>query len=1044
MAGFNQKLMFSTGLRTTLCLITAAGFCCIPVKGSAKETTEPVDQSALKALARDFVARIGGKLKAHDEKVAQDRAGENPLSQVPEGEMLLLRPKAERFVMDGEIAAIKHKGAMYYSLTDIISQLEMSVNYDPEKKSGYGWYLREDWIVKFDFPNREVMSRNERFTVGEQDTYEDGGDLYISADAAKRWLQLETKPDIAQQYVNIRTPFPFPALARNYREKQGAASRTTNRPVLPRQKTEYKNLDINAAEIQHSVRYTKNKDSDSVLTQRNIATAEGDVLGHGFYGTSTWDNTENLTSIRARLTKEDEDPVLLGSLGARSYAFGDVDLPSLPLTGSSSQELGARISNNPLRNADFQSTVISGDAIPGWDVELYRDGTLVDRLRVEGDSRYEFQDIQLFAGDNLFEVFFYGPQGEIRSDRFNIPVNEQYLATQDNTYDVSVSLNDAQVYTKTPSEDEDANTAHVIARYNMLIGDTLTYTGLRAREVDGDQKAYLGAGFTHIWNGFIFDGNAAADEQAATSLDLGIRKNIDDWRLSLRGNMQDEDYVADGDDVSLLGAEANATKNFRTAFNSYTTLTAGAQYNERLGGLNETVGRFSVSNQIGRFALSSTTTYTRSKFDSEDTVDPDDRIDNSVSARYSIGRFFLRGGVDYNIQPETQISRYFSQFSWKPTNRFGSDLILEHTPESNYSEAELNLNYKHNWFRISPFAAIDTNSRFQTGVRLTTSLYDDPNKALPQFTSDRVIGRGLVSSFVFHDKNGNNIFDSGTDEALPGVIVESVNISRRATTDEKGYSLIRDLPESVVTDIRVDKASLPDPFMIPGFDGVSIFPKAGQMVELFFPIHLAGEIEGTISVRDQGILRDAGRISLDLIPLDGQSAEVINTQTAGDGYYVVSNVRPGNYLLTINSTDAARLKAGGISPVPIHIGYDGTVLTRDFELQKGRPQVPLTIQPYTGTEYQRPFFALETGARENRSTLSRLLEKMIEKRIPAGLNEGMEPIAMEGANGLKVLPGKDWNAHYERCQQLNDARIACKMILFVPKGDNTHTKTAQK
>ncbi len=1027
-----QKLRDSTGLRTSLIVLACLGASALAGPVWAKETPEPVNNEALRNLARDFVAKIGNKLKTHDENLKSEKFAGDSLSLIPDGEILLLRPRVEKFTMDRDIAAVKYDSIMYYNLQDILTQLELAVDYSDEKKTGSGWFLREDWLIRLDLISGEVVSRGKTYKVLPQDIRDEDGQIYISQNAAKTWLEIETNPDIAQQYLNIRTPYPFPALARNYRERDTSSKGARSQAVLPRYDQEEEMFKLNVVETQHSLRAVKRQDEPTTFSQQNSTIAEGEVLKHTLYANTFWDNEENLSSVRARLTKEDENPVLLGPLKARAYTLGDTDLPSLPLTGNSSQELGVRINNNPLRNADFQDTTINGDALPGWDVELYRDGIVVDRLRVGEDARYEFQDIQLFAGDNLFEVFFYGPQGEIRRDNFNIPVNEEFLSTQDNTYDVSVSFNDTQLYSKYPSEDEDANSPHVVARYNKVIGKTLTYAGVRAREIDGEQKAYLGTGFTNVMGGFVLDGNAAADEKGATAIELGTRKNIDNWRLALRGLMRDEEFLAENESSNIQEVTGTASRNFVTPFDTLASVNATALYGIREDDSTQTKGFLGISNQMGRFNLSNTLIY--DKIDNmPGSGDSQVRIDDSVAARLSMGRFFARGGVDFNIEPESQINKYFTQLSYQPNKTIGTDLLLEHNPNSKLSEARLTVNYRHDKFRLSPFVDVDTNSEVQAGVKLTTSLINEPQKPLPTFTGQRVIGRGMVSSFVYHDKNGNGVFDAN-DVPLPDVYVQSVNVSRREKTDEQGYSLIKDLPESYVTDIRLDSSTLPDPFMIPGFDGVSIFPKAGQVVKLTFPVHLAGEVDGVVSVEDQELQKQVAGMAMNLIPVDGKSTAIIDTYTASDGFYVLNSVPPGNYLLAVNSGAAAKLNAGGAKPVPITIGYDGTILSnKDFALTKGRVQVPVSIKPYKGSEHTMPFFAMETGTNTAKSKLSNLLSRLVEKKANIRADEGLSPITLENEENLKILPGQDWSAHYDRCQLLNDQKIPCNLILFVPE-----------
>ena len=1022
-----------TNLRTGYILVVCLVSCGFAGSVHAKEVPEKVNEAALQNLARDFVSRIGGKLKAHDQKVkSENSAGTDALSLIEDGEILLLRPRSDKFIMDREIAAVKHDGRIYYALSEIISNLEFPIDYSDEKKIGAGWFLREDWLIRFDFNKGEVVSRNQTFNVNPDDIYEDGGQVFISQRAAEQWMDIKTEPDVAQQYLNIRTPFPYPALARNYREKNPGGRTSRNGVELPRLKTEHEMFRLNTAEIQQSMRYRKQPDTDSSLNHQNTTTVQGDVLKHGFYGVGFWDNQQKLSSVRARLTKEDEDATLLGPLKARAYTLGDTDTTNLPLTGGQTQELGFRVNNNPLRNADFQDTTISGDALPGWDVELFRDGSFVERQRVNDEARYAFNDIQLFAGDNLFEVFFYGPQGEIRSDSFNIPVTEEFLSTQNNTYDVSLTFDEAQTYSKFPSESEDANTPHLVAKYNKVFGNTLAYAGIRAKQQDGEQKAYLGTGFTNVTGGFVLDGNAAVDEKGAPAVEVGARKNINDWRLSLRANAKDEQFQAEGEDLNIMGITGAVNKNFRTPFDSFSSLNASALYGVRADDSTQTAGLLGLSTQMGRFNLSDTLSYDKVDGMAEGQ-EMDATINNFLSARMNFGRIFTRAGVNYNISPDSGVSSYLAQVSYQPSNKIGGDIQVEHDPRQSFTEGRLTVNYRHDKFRLSPFVEYDTNREIEAGVKLTTSLINEPQNKFPTFTGDRIVGRGLVSSFVYHDKNGNNVFD-GDDEPLPNVIVEGVNVSRRAATDEKGYSLIKDLPENYLTDVRVDKSTLPDPFMIPGYAGASIYPRAGQMVKLSFPVHLAGEIDGVVDLRQAGGIQEVPGMAVSLIPVDGKSSKIIDTITAGDGFYVISNVPPGNYLLTVSSEAAKRMDAGGVKPVPVNINYDGTVLSgKNLTLEKGRVQVPLAIKPYKGPEHTVPFYALETGSGQAKSKLSALLSKLVERKSNIRADDGLSILNVKGETNLKYLPGQDWNAHYNRCQILNDEHIPCKMILFIPE-----------
>lgn len=1007
----------------------------------ANEPVRPIDPAALHSLARDFVTKIGGKLQRYNaDSAALSSATENPLSLIPDGELLLLRPRTDKFVMDGEIGTIKNGPSLYFSFDDLITQLELAIEYNRERGTGSGWYLREDWLVRFDFNKSEIVSRDKTYTIDPSDIYKEGSDVYVSEAALRKWFSMNLDTDLAQQYLNIKTPYPYAPLARNYRERNVRGTQGPNASVLPRAEVEESMFDINFVETQHNVRVDRPSNGKTRTSQQNITSASGEVLKHNAYGLTLWDDENNISSVRARLSKESENPDLLGPLGARYYELGDVSTPQVPLTETGSQALGVRINNNPLRNADFQRTTISGDSLPGWDVELYRDGFLIDRIRVEEDARYEFANIELFAGDNLFEVFFYGPQGEIRKDNFNIPVDEKFLATQDNTYDVALTFRETQLYSAHDSESEDKDTPELTARYNKLIGNTLAYAGVRTHQKNGEQKSYLGTGFTNVWNGYVLDANAALDEQGSTALEMTTRKNIDNWRLSLTGAVRDEDYV--GARSGVVDVLAAVNKPFLTPFNTRLSFNSSAQYREMANDDTEMTGRVGLSHQFGRLTLSDTVSYQRTELADETQGSPEDVIQNTLAGRMRFGKLFTSAGINHTIKPESEIDSYFGQLTYHPAPRFSTDLRVEHKPQDKYSQAHLNVNYRHDKFRVTPFVNIDSNDRLQTGVRLSTTFVDDPGQALPAMTYQRLTGNGLVSSFVFHDKNGNNIFDDG-DEPLPDVYVQSVNVSRRAKTNEKGYSLINNLPERIVTDIQIDKNTLPDPFMIPAHKGVSVFPKSGQMVNLVFPVHIGGEIDGTVTMQNGLSKIHRGGIPVHLFPVDGKTTEIITTHTANDGFYLFNGVPPGDYILSVDARSVNRARYGGGNMSLVTIGYEGTTIYgRNITLEKDKVQTPVEITAYTGKQYDRPFFALQTGSTA-KSTLALTLEKLVGNRT-ATLRQELAPFPLDGTQDLTYMPGRDLMEHYERCAALNDARFPCKVILYIPEKSKDGLRTAAK
>jgi hypothetical protein len=97
---------------------------------------------------------------------------------------------------------------------------------------------------------------------------------------------------------------------------------------------------------------------------------------------------------------------------------------------------------------------------------------------------------------------------------------------------------------------------------------------------------------------------------------------------------------------------------------------------------------------------------------------------------------------------------------------------------------------------------------------------------------------------------------------------------------------------------------------------------------------MTGEIDGTTYMVARDAKRPIGDLKLELV--DGKRKVVASLTSASDGYYVITGVFPGDYLLRI---DPAQLKRLGLTDTGMHlvtITPDGNVLNgRDFYVQAG-------------------------------------------------------------------------------------------------------------
>jgi hypothetical protein len=106
--------------------------------------------------------------------------------------------------------------------------------------------------------------------------------------------------------------------------------------------------------------------------------------------------------------------------------LGDVFSTPVDLIASGNTGRGFLLSTFPVdRGSNFATDTIEGDLQAGWEVELYRKGSLLDFQQDNGTGRFTFENVPLVTGDNQITLKFYGPQGQIRETTRRIRIGTQ-------------------------------------------------------------------------------------------------------------------------------------------------------------------------------------------------------------------------------------------------------------------------------------------------------------------------------------------------------------------------------------------------------------------------------------------------------------------------------------------------------------------------------------------------------------------------------------------------------------------------------------------
>jgi hypothetical protein len=908
-------------------------------QASEPATKTQIPNQSLMAFTQDFVKRIRtGYTKAdayYETYFANDLRAQDSFLGIPDGEVLLLQISLSRTLkLRNNIVAIKQGRDVMLSLSEFAAIAQFPIDVDAQNRTAQGWFIRESNPFSLDLNNNIVTAGAENHTILNGDILEQDDDIYVRGSALAQWMKFEMEVSLQQQNLAVKTSEKWPVQAALDRANRKISPKRLP-PSLPRKHSPYKMIDVPNADLNIRHQYSRNGDTGNATKRTSYSLrTSGDLASHTSNIAISGTDEEALSSLRATFSRESDKPELLGPLGARLYEFGDIRSTGVPLAGPAKNGLGVRVTNENPNFTSNATTSIFGEGIAGWDSEIYRGTRLLGSTQIGEDGRYIFDNIALFPGSNIFRIISYGPFGEVREEEEVIFAGTD-LFSDKGIYDVSLTAADTQFYTNSDNDSDEKGEPQLSASYETQLGQNSTVrAGLRASSTDGERKEYIQSGITTNLNQNLVNLDAAYDIDGATQLAASVRRRLGSHAASLTGTYSGEGFgdTKDAPSPSSYSLNSTISGSLGRLYGKAINYNFDNKYNAIDGGSTSFETALGLSARIDRLTVSQNLSHSINK---DAGGDKDTRTDGNTNIRGSLWRNNWRAGARYNISPVFEPVEYSLDISRRLKRNLRGTLDVEHKPLSDETEGRASLSFTGQHLTLSPSVTYDDDKNLGAFVNLRTALAYDPHSEKAVFTGRSIERNGGVSAFVYLDKDGDLKF-SEDDEPLRDVEVRALHANRSAETNENGVAFIYNLPSGRVTDTFVEENTLPDAFFIAGTEGVSVAPRAGQVTQVDFPIHISGEIDGTIYKQELGGNKTAlSNIRLNLHRISDGS--LIKTASSGiDGFYLFDRVPPDAYYILLNPADLAKRQAAAPPPKAIEIGYEGTVVSsNNIILQAG-------------------------------------------------------------------------------------------------------------
>jgi len=868
------------------------------------------------------------------------------LDALNEDNLVIFQTMLDKIALENFIEGYSTENQNYLiSFSDLMHLLDFPITFDPLTNTAKGWFVKEENTFLLNVKEGFAEIKGQRTSFPKAQVRIKDGMLFVNSELLARWFPLEFKFDLASLIMHINPTEPLPIMTKMEREKKLEKFQKQQQKqavVYDRIEAPYQGISFPFLDLDLNTGFTHNANSannlTTSLTNNNFITNTGTTVpivpvtsGNtapnkgSFYGYSVvgggdlaylsantyvaGNNDRNPEIARLDLGRKDADAQLLGPMHATAFDVGDINSGSVPLVATTSLGRGVSVTNLPVNsNLEFDHVSLVGDSIADWDVELYRNDALIDFQHVGTDGRYQFINVPLLYGNNIFRLVFYGPQGQTREETRQYNIGDEVLHPGEFRYFASVDQKSQSLF----GLNEDfgvQNTKDVRYVSDFQFGLTKWLTGVVGAVstplIDGVHN-YLTSGLRADMLGSIigFDGAVTDNNQWATKTTLVTA--IKDVSLKLEQRFYSDNYTSEENVLTGATPTSLSQIDLNTSFPSFLFLPYMTM------GLNVKNETFPTGDQ--QFITHRFTTSISGI-----------GISNNLTATYSpgldtyIGDFALRGNLfgwnihnvlEYELQPLEQLQKI--------------DLVLQHNITQNVSDrieiqkdlvessASTYLNsiiWDRQLYKISLETSVSERGDAQILGRLTFSLAKDPRSNDVRTTSQSLASKGGVVAKTYLDTNNNQKLDDG-DQLITEPLGYNVG-GKKYTANNDAEDLILGVDTYRPVNIEIDQSQIPDPRWVPYKNGYTVITHPGAAPEVDFLLTATSDIDGIVYVNGVG---EGGQPFE--VPLEGSTVELVNddgkviaTQRSEfDGFFDFEKVFTGHYVLRIKASELEEKK----------------------------------------------------------------------------------------------------------------------------------------
>lgn len=866
-------------------------------------------------------------------------------------EPLILQPRLKKLPLSGAfIEALDVGGTVYLPLNDLFQLIGFPIRFDEGMNEAKGSFFEPDNEFLLNINQKEARIKGKALPLTPNDIRKHEGQIFASTQAFKDWFDIDSNIDRMQGTIHLTTDKLLPEEEKQERQKKWnklISALDNSSEAYPLLRNPYKLLSYPTLDVSLGSSYSHNKISSArknlYLGNYNLQGAmELGYLTNQIYAQGAT-NKRALETLRLQAGRKDPDSNLLGYLKATQFAVGDVTSPSVSFVTGNALGRGAMITNRGMTTSEnFDVRTFTGDSVPGYEVELYRNNVLLAFQTVDANGRYSFNDIPILYGENTFRLVFYGNQGQREERIETVSASSALLKEGDFEYTVGAEQRGMSLIPlsklslsnpKLPDGRQIVSSFRYGVTSNYTIGAALAETRLE----DGPHRYFTTSSGANLY-GILSETSFAKDiKTGGWASGMSLLTGFEGISLRARYRQYNNFVSETINNLTVpLKSEANINANtqlYLPLLQSFSLGLSGTREKFVDGDLKP---RYTFGMQLAKsfWGLSFSNTI-------DAIIDESKRYQDTFGIQTRLWDINFRATGIYDLKPDSKFRSASFMSDYRLMDRLSGQTQIDKDLSTNKTSLGQNFNWDFDKFRLSLNNQIDNGGNYAIGLNVLFSMNHDALNNKWRAQGQQTAAGGAVAGRVFLDENSNNLLDEG-EKLVPEA---SVRLDRTTVKlDENGFFIAPIAPYGL-SKIEVSTDGL-DPLLSPQHKGYRLQTRPGDMIVADFPIVRTTIIDGTsYFLEADGTKKEIGNIIVELQDNAGKAVRRVVSEM--DGYFSFDKVQKGTYWLSVPDEVLTSLNAKLQNKIQIIIEeIDSFFSDNQIVLEQA---VDLTIPPILDT-----------------------------------------------------------------------------------------------